>query len=206
LPGATHRTVGVGAIDAEGLRLFVGPDLQGLDSKPARRLDAAVGNSHRPPELFSDLNQWMLKILVGQRLPEPLISVPRQEIRNASQLARAGDISIMSASRFLNQLSDRGFLDRSKDRLRILRLDELCELWIAANRDANQEIPARWNLKKGSDQLQSSLREYAAPPRGKNVVKSLPRCCLALFAASIVTLAGVSHGMKAKAGYPLGDE
>jgi hypothetical protein len=176
--------VGVGAIDAEGLRLFVGPDLEGLDSKPARRLDVDVSNSHRPPELFSDLNQWMLKILLGQSLPEPLISVPRQQIRNASQLARAANISIMSASRFLNQLSDRGFLDRSKDLLRILRLDELCELWISANRDANNEIPTRWNLKKGPDQLQSSLREYAAPHPAKNVVKSVPRCCLALFAAA----------------------
>jgi hypothetical protein len=176
--------VAVGAIDAEGLRLFVGPHIEGLDSKPARRLDADVSNSHRSPELFSDLNQWMLKILIGQRLPERLISVPRQQILNASQLARAANLSIMSASRFLNQLSDRGFLDRSKDLLRILRLDELCELWISANRDANKEIPTRWNLKKGTDQLQSSLREYAAPHPPKNVVKSVPRCCLALFAAA----------------------
>jgi hypothetical protein len=43
-------------------------------------------NSHHPSELFSDLNQWMLKILLGQRLPGG-ISVPRQPIKNASQLA-----------------------------------------------------------------------------------------------------------------------
>ena len=71
----------------EGSAYFVGPDLEGLDSKPARCLDADASNSHRPLELFSDLNQWMLKILIGQRLPDQLISVPMPQIRNASQLA-----------------------------------------------------------------------------------------------------------------------
>jgi hypothetical protein len=96
----------------------------------------------------------------------------------------------MSASRFVNQLSDRQFLHKRDDLLQIARVDELLDLWISANREAADEIPAHWIIKKGPDQLKSTLRDYGALQpsqrvvRPKRVVKRLPRCCLALFAAA----------------------
>ena len=81
--------VGIGIIDAEGFRSFVGAGLEGLDSKPSRRVARHITSPQRLPDLFSDLNQWMLKVLLGRHLPEALIAVPRKEIRNASQLAEA---------------------------------------------------------------------------------------------------------------------
>ena len=185
--------VEIGVIDAEGLRAFAGDELKGLEAKPARRHDAMdIASGQRPPDLFSDLNQWMLKVLLGQRLPKSLISVPREPIRHASQLAKVANVSVMSASRLLNLLSDRGFLD-DQERLELVRVEELLDLWISANRDQAKEIPARWIIKKGPEQLQAAIREYSAPPalspsrrspRARDVLKSLPRCCLALFAAA----------------------
>ena len=185
---------GVGVIDAEGLRSFIGFGLEALDTKPSRRPDSEIARAPRRPDLFSDLNQWMLKVLIGQRLPEKLIAVPRDPIRNASQLANAADVSIMSASRFVNQLSERKFLNRRDDLLEIARVEELLDLWIAANRDAADEIPARWIVKKGPDQLRSTLRDYAAPHPSQSVIKRVPRCCLAMFAAADVLGYGFVHG------------
>jgi hypothetical protein len=69
----------------------------------------------------------MLKILIGQRLPETLIAVPRDPVRNASQFANIAGVSIMSASRFVNQLFERQFLHRRDDLLQIARVDELLD-------------------------------------------------------------------------------
>jgi hypothetical protein len=186
--------VGVGVIDAEGLRLFAGPGLDGLDAKVPRRAADHITSPQRLPDLFSDLNQWMLKIILGQDLPETLISVPRKKIRNASQLAEAANVSIMSASRLVNQLANQGFLDQSEEQLQIVRLEELLELWTSANRQPAKEIPARWIIKSGEDQLESALREYNFPHdsnptasrkrRSGVTIEAPPKCCLALFAAA----------------------
>jgi hypothetical protein len=42
--------------------------------------------------------------------------------RSGRQLAEAGGVSAMSASRFLRQLSSEGFLDESKEPLRLVRV------------------------------------------------------------------------------------
>lgn len=189
--------VGVGVIDADGLRSFVGFGLEALDAKPSRSDDLELARTTHRPDLFSDLNQWMLKILIGQRLPEALIAVPRDAVRNASHLATLAGVSVMSASRFVNQLSERQFLHRRDELLQIVRVDELLDLWISANRDAADEIPARWIIKKGPDQLKSTLRDYAAPHPSGIVIKSVPRCCLALFTAADALGYGFVHGVPA---------
>jgi len=189
--------VGVGVIDAEGLRSFIGFGLEALDAKPSRRQNSEVARSPRRPDLFSDLNQWMLKVFIGQRLPEMLIAVPRDPIRNASQLANIAGVSVMSASRFVNQLSERKFLNRGDDLLQIARVEELLDLWISANREAADEIPARWIIKKGPDQLKTTLRDYAAPHPSTSVIRRVPRCCLAIFAAADALGYGFVHGAPA---------
>jgi hypothetical protein len=103
----------------------------------------------------------------------------------------------MSASRFVNQLSERQFLHRRDELLQIVRVDELLDLWISANRDAADEFPARWIIKKGPDQLKSTLRDYAAPHPSGIVIKSVPRCCLALFTAADALGYGFVHGVPA---------
>jgi len=184
--------VAVGVIDAEGFRSFIGPGLEGLDRSPSRR-GIQIVSSQSLPDLFSDLNQWMLKILLGQQLPEKLICVPRGPIRSASQLAEVAKVSVMSASRLVNQLASRGFLGEREEHLQVVRVEEFLDLWSSANRQAAKEIPARWIIKGGPHQLESALR--GCPPRDSSssrgnkphnggIIHSRPHSCLALFAAA----------------------
>jgi hypothetical protein len=171
--------VAVGIIDSDGFRSFSGAGFEAFNAPAARHRPRRLILPQQLPNLFSDLNQWMLKILIGQRLPERLIDVPRQQIRNASQLAEAAKVSGMSASRFVHQLNERGFLDKDEAGFKIVRLEELLDLWAAGQRTAANEIPARWIIKGGPDQLLIALREYAS-----GSMHNQPQCCLGLFAAA----------------------
>jgi len=196
--------VGIGVIDAHGLRSFAGHGLEKLDAKPSRGMERRIAWPQRVPDLFSDLNQWMLKVLLGQRLPESLLSVPREAIRNSSHLARIAGVSVMSASRLVKQLGEEGFLDERRECLAIVRADELLERWVSANRQRSGDLPARWIVKKDEKQLFASLAQYAgvsnaAPGLKSNalsrVVKALPRCCIGLFAAADVLGLGFVRGV-----------
>ena len=171
--------VAVGVIDAEGFRSFAGAGLKQLDARPTGSIAPNLGSPSRLPDLFSDLNQWMLKILVGQCLPESLIHLPRGPIRNASHLAEVANVSVMSASRLVNQLMNRGFLDEGEKRLQVVRVEELLDWWISSNRAAAKEVPARWIIRSGKDQLLAALQQYRS-----GQIHNQPRCCLGLFAAA----------------------
>jgi hypothetical protein len=203
---AAHNApeVAVGVIDADGLRVFSGHGLEVLNAQPSRPVRHGVASAARLPQMFSDLNQWMLKILLGQSLPESLLSVPRGSFRNAAQLAEAAKVSVMSAFRLVKQLANEGFLDEREDCLRIVRVDELLARWLAANRQSAQVIPARWIIKGDQNQLRAAVAEYAAgqtavPPvkskrRGGRIIKASPRCCVGLFAAADALGLGFVHG------------
>jgi len=186
--------VGVGVIDGEGFRSFAGQGLERLNAERPRPVVRAFATRQRLPDLFSDLNQWMLKILVGQHLREGprVIDIPRVQVRNAPHLAEVARVSVMSASRFVNQLANQGFLDEAAEGLQLVRIGELLDLWAAANRQTDSEVPARWIVRKGPQQLKSALRDYASahvPAAGRRPRRAVhkpdpPRCCLGLFAAA----------------------
>jgi hypothetical protein len=195
--------IGAGVVDSEGLRVFNGRGLEILDSPPTRRPRYEPAQPKRLPGLFSDLNQWMLKVLLGQRLPQSLISVPRGTFRNATQLARAANVSVMSAFRFVSQLANEGFLDRQSGELKIVRVGELLNLWSAAARQSATEVPVRWVLRKGKTQLRTTLRQYLSetgpaqskPRRGRPARILASRCCIGLFAAADALGLGFVHGV-----------
>ena len=193
--------VGIGVIDRGGFRRFSGHGLEVLNAErsPSRSLNrirkgASAGN------LFSDLNQWMLKILLSRSIPEPLLSAPRGHYENASQLADAAGVSIMSAFRLVRQLSEEGFLDE-RGGLRLVRIEELLERWLRASPYRVHEIPARWILRGEKNAFHAALRSYTsrmrsdAPVSERNHVrKASPRICLALFAAAEVLGFKFVHG------------
>jgi hypothetical protein len=107
--------VGIGVIDAQGFRLFHGFGLEKLNSERSAPLQAGLPvHSESSSYLFSDLSQWMMKILLGASIPESLLSVPRNEYRSGRQLAQAARVSVMSASRFARQLSSQGFPGKTR--------------------------------------------------------------------------------------------
>jgi len=186
--------VAVGILDREGFRHFVGPGLEKLNAAPPRR-------AHRqklpPPEsayLFSDLNQWMLKVLLAPLLSEDLLRAPRREYRNASELAAAAEVSVMSAFRFVRQLRQEGFLDERDGPLRLVRRKELLHRWQAAHLRGSPELPLRWIIPvKSQRQLPAALHSYRVQPNVKN--EPAPRACLGLSAAAESLGFGFVHGV-----------
>jgi hypothetical protein len=187
--------VGIGVIDSEGFRVFQGFGLEKFNSE--RSASAQLGlpvQSELSSHLFSDLNQWMLKILLGASIPESLLSVPRSQYRSGRQLAQAARVSVMSASRLIRQLSSDGFLDKRKDSFRLVRIEELMRRWQAASLRSAREIPVRWIIPSGNDQLLSAVRSYSSSmdakrsrprkPQAGRLVESPPRICIGLFAAA----------------------
>ncbi len=198
--------VGVGLIDAEGFRAFHGFGLEKFNSE--RSAPSQLGlpvQSESPSYLFSDLNQWMLKILLGGSISESLLSVPRGQYPSGRQLARAAGVSVMSASRLMRQLSSQGFLDERKGSLRLVRIDELMRRWQAANLRSAREIPVRWIIPGGKDQLLSAVHSYSSrqdakasrsrKPQAGRLAQSSPRICIGLFAAADLLGFKFVHGV-----------
>jgi hypothetical protein len=197
--------VGVGVIDSHGLRAFAGHGLEALDAQPTRLARSERLAAKRLPHLFSDLNSWLLKVLLGQSLPESVISVPRARFRNATQLAATAQVSVMSASRFLRQLENEGFLDERAGLLAVARAEDLLARWVAANRQAVRDIPACWIIRKEEKQLFAAIKSYtsepssvpwsdAKPQPGANP-RVHPRCAIGLFAAADALGLGFVHGV-----------
>ena len=166
--------VAVGVIDFGGFRRFSGAGLHDLD-----RATGLVPSSARPTRsagsaaLFSDTNQWLLKIVLAPELPATLLTAPRDRYRNASQLARAAGVSVMSAFRFVQQLDREGHLDTTAPSLTLVRREELFRRWQAAvSVRPAREFRLRYLLRGDPrDALRRTLRND-------------DRACLALFAAA----------------------
>ena len=175
--------IAVGLFDYEGRRLFRGPELEELDGEPGlRRAGARAGSIRESRHLFSDLNQWMLKVLLAPGLPEQLLSAPRGQYKNASQLAEAAQVSLMSAFRFVQQLQDEGYLHESPSPLALVRREDLFERWQASNVWPVREAAMRFRLPGDP---QSQLRK----------IVSSSRACLALFAAADALRLGFVKGV-----------
>jgi hypothetical protein len=190
----------IGLLDFEGFRSFAGHGLESLNS-PRQYESSVLAPKGRAPQLFSDLNQWMLKVLLAPRIPEEYLSAPRGEYRGAALLAKAAGVSVMSAFRFVEELSKEGFLDSGAGPLRLVRVRELMNRWASASQRRILEVPMRWVLHRGKDALANALRSYepnrlAEPNFGDQQWKRLPRLCIGLFEAAEELGVGFVHGVK----------
>lgn len=176
----------VGLVDMEGFQWFRGPGLDPSMSAPRRRAERRLRVRAREgavSHLFSDLNQWMLKVLLAPKIAPDLLHAPRGEYRNASQLAAAANVSVMSAFRLVRQLRLDGFLDQSSDSLRLVRIDDLLRRWQAESLRPTRDVPLRWILRGDpARQLHDALRGQVS-------------CCLGLFAAADALGLGFVHGV-----------
>lgn len=174
--------VSVGVVDFEGFRAFLGPHFEQLNARPPERPAEAALPRREGGHLFSDLNQWMLKVLLAPELPEAMLSAPRGRYRNASELARAADVSVMSAFRLVRRLRDEGYLHESAPRLGLVRRDHLFHRWQASAVRSAEEVPMRFLLPGDT-----VARLRAVLARG--------RACLALYAAADALRLGHVEGL-----------
>ncbi len=189
----------VGIIDAGGFRRFVGHGLDILNAERPRAIDNTQKDVS-PGNLFSDLNQWMLKVLLSRSIPDSLLSAPRERYENASQLAEAAGVSVMSAFRLVRQLSEEGFLEE-RGGLRLVRTEELLERWLSASHHRIRETSAKWILSGEKNSFHAALRSYASRrpssrSGSKHAGRVLPRLCLGLFAAAEVLGLKFVHGVQ----------
>lgn len=198
--------VAIGLLDLEGFRLFAGHDLEGLSAERARGRSIGWPKLRsRSPQLFSDLNQWMLKVLLAPSIPDSYLAAPRGSYQGAAQLAQAAGVSMMSAFRFVEQFSKEGFLEHGPGRLRLVRWRELLDRWMAASRRRIADIPMRWVLRRGKDAQLDALRAYAVAGEGElrgfhqsgaPFVSRRSRICLGLFSAAEALGVGFVHGVQ----------
>lgn len=144
---------------------------------PARNMARLPGAGNTAPpkrfNLFSDLNQWMLKVLLAPDIKEDLLNAPRNSYRTGSDLAIAAQCSQMSASRLLQHLRREGFLDEYSGSLRVVRRQELFRRWRAAAMQSSPEVPMRFTARVA---VQQQLHELLQSDRVQT--------CLGLFAAA----------------------
>lgn len=165
--------VAIGVVSENGFRHFVGRPFDELNAEPRYEKSSSSRASRQVVNLFSDLNQWMLKILLANEIQLDLLSAPRINCRSGADLADAAGASAMSASRFLQQLRHEGFLDESSQRHHLVRRRELFERWRAAVSRPVPEVPMRFVLRvPGREQLRAVIQAQAGA------------ACLGLFAAA----------------------
>jgi len=135
--------------------------------------------------LFSDLNQWMLKVLLAPLLADNLLTAPRGLYSNPSRLAKDAKVSVMSAFRFVRQLRTAGFINPDATPIKLINTTKLMGCWKTAYRRSAQELPLWWISPPKRDKdsaLQSALKSYCAHPDVK--CTPAPRLCLGHFSAA----------------------
>ena len=85
---AEHAPGGAaGVIDFEGLQRFQGEMLEELNCLPNPVAPRQRAVAHEPADLFSDLNQWLLKVLLAPLLPAEYLNAPRPRMSARGSLA-----------------------------------------------------------------------------------------------------------------------
>jgi len=194
--------VAVGFLDDRGFRVFRAPGLESLNSSfPEIHQRKSPIPELKSYSLFSDLGQWMLKVILAQHIEPRFLRAPRLKIHNASELALAAGVSQVSASRLVRQLEAEGFLNSYADQLELVRVQDLLEEWQAAERRAFKQISCRWVIPgHGGKQFESALRDYQARQLRQDSLEissngNSPRVCLGLFAAAEALGFGFVHGV-----------
>lgn len=182
-----HRNapaVALGVIDLHGRRHLEGHSAL---AELSGHSDLLV-KSHTPVRrttLFTDINQWLLKVLLAPWLPASQTSAPRGEYRNATELAHAAKVSVMSAFRLVEALRTEGHLGENDGVLRVARRRELLERWRA------------WSASRIPRELPAVFVLPSSPRADLHAVleRSNVGTCLALFAAADALDIGFIRGV-----------
>jgi hypothetical protein len=80
---------------------------------------------------FSDLNRWMMKILLLAKVDQSHWSGPRDPIYSPGQLQVMAGVSQNKAYSFVRMLEQNDFMRRSQQGLKLVRVEELIDLWFS---------------------------------------------------------------------------
>jgi hypothetical protein len=109
--------------------------------------------------LFSDLNRWMLKILLLRDVPDQLWGGPKQPIMHARELRIVARVSLETAYSFVRTFESAGYIKETSNGILVIRRAELVRTWLAHELSFRSEsIPVRWILGNGQDLAKVLLR------------------------------------------------
>jgi len=175
--------VAIGLVSETGASWFIGDGLEALNVEAPRSSSRGkIAKPRKASDLFSDLNQWMLKVLLAPELPENLLNAPRGEYASGAELAVAAQVSAMSASRFVRRLEEDGFLEDSGHSLRLVRRRELFRRWQSS-------------AMRSSPEMRMAYLIPAAGARQLHKVVARLHACIGLFAAADLLKLGHVSGV-----------
>jgi hypothetical protein len=122
-----------GAFDLAGTWCF--PALDQWRIPASRRLAAAspARQSVSAADPFSDLGQWLAKVMLAPQVPESWLAAPRHEVSSRRELAREAKVSLHSTQRWLAAVRQMGFLvDEPGSPLHLMRRIEFLQHWASA--------------------------------------------------------------------------
>jgi hypothetical protein len=156
--------VGWALLDTQGaLRLSV-PKLD-VDLHRAGHSVTAGSGPRQNIRLFSDLNCWMLKILLLRDTPAHLYGGPRGLVTSVEELYRVARTSRPLAYRFVRAFEESGYLRRTAEGLQVTRRGELMEAWFSeAKLRRNRVVPVRCMLGP-IEQIQDLFAEGRGEPK-----------------------------------------
>ncbi len=126
---------GWGLEDSRGRAVLEIPALGVKWTRMARpEREAAASSDRVERQLFTDLNRWMLKILLLRNVPKDVWGGPRDFPRHPTDLARIAGVSIEKAHRFVLSFESEGYLRRTPGGIRLVRLRDLLEVWLQQER------------------------------------------------------------------------
>ncbi len=199
-----------GVVDASGKISLFGHGLEGVSMEASAKALTPRQSVPLRVNPFSDLGQWLLKVLLAQPLAPDLISAPRSRFMTAGQLGRAADVSVPNAYRIIKALRSEGYVQEWEGKLEIVRFERLLERWRTAVSSNYVELPARWILPR-NDKRSQLLEVIAEFYERRNPAPSTetsrrsthgdavrwgqgPRVCHALFSACKLLGYGHVHG------------
>jgi hypothetical protein len=122
-------------------------------------------SSRHSRRLFSDLNRWMLKILLLGQMPGAWWGGPREKPNTPTELHRVAGVSVETAHRFVRTMDELDFIRRSRQGLKLVRVEAMVDAWMAAERlNPPGRIPVQWFISE------EARLEYAFPPVGNTAV------------------------------------
>ena len=124
-------------VDESGKTILVLPDLD-LDVTTASDAVARWTGSTEPRSrhLFTDLNRWMLKIMLLREAAGDGWHGPRERPSNPAALARIAGVSTAKAYAFARELDSAGYLARTPGGLKLVRRRSLLESWLEFERNS----------------------------------------------------------------------
>lgn len=125
--------MGWAVLSRSGRRRVCIPSLD-LDEEQRGALPSPAPGPRPNRRMFSDLSQWLIKLLLLPGLKKPLWTGPQGPYRTAADLQQAANVSLDKVYKFLRLMEGADFLRRTNSGLKLVRVPDLIELWFAQER------------------------------------------------------------------------